>query len=311
MTATPRVSVLLTAYNRESYVGAAIESVLAQTCGDFELIICDDRSTDGTADIVADYARREARIRFSVNAVNLGDYENRFHAATLAQAPYLKYHDSDDLMYPHCLAAMLEPLEREPRAAFALSAAGYWPGGACPMLLTPQLAYEREFLGSGLFQLGPASALFRTSAFRELGGFPRCGPPSDFLFWIKACAKVNVLLVSGDLYYYRVHAGQVVVEGTTGSSATPFDLAFANASAAAWAMLNSAECPLRGAALDQAKRNFLFTQVRGAFRQARRGRVAAAATTLKLLKVTPADWARYLRRPRRSPFAGTPIEAQG
>ncbi|TMG79626.1 MAG: glycosyltransferase, partial [Betaproteobacteria bacterium] len=47
----PLVSVLLTAFNRESYLAASIESVLAQTCGDFELIVVDDRSTDGTIDI--------------------------------------------------------------------------------------------------------------------------------------------------------------------------------------------------------------------------------------------------------------------
>ena len=147
----PLISVLLTAYNRERYIAESIESVLAQTNGDFELIVSDDRSSDGTVAIANDYARRDSRIRVSSNERNLGDYPNRNHVASLARGRFLKYHDSDDIMYRHCLQAMAEPLEAEPRAGFALSGSRNWPGGRCPMRLTPRLAYEREFLGSGLF----------------------------------------------------------------------------------------------------------------------------------------------------------------
>ena len=82
---TPRISVLLTSYNREDFIAASIESVLAQTVTDLELVICDDRSSDGTADIVRDYVRRDSRIRFSVNARNLGDYSNRRQVARNAR----------------------------------------------------------------------------------------------------------------------------------------------------------------------------------------------------------------------------------
>ena len=88
---SPRVSVLLTAYNRERYIAESIESVLAQSHADFELIICDDQSSDGTAGIIRDYARRDSRIRFSINERNLGQFENRRHAASLATSPFLKY----------------------------------------------------------------------------------------------------------------------------------------------------------------------------------------------------------------------------
>lgn len=303
MPTTPRISVLLTSYNREHFIAAAIESVLAQSLTDFELVICDDQSRDGTVDIVNDYARRDSRIRFSINERNLGDYGNRRQAASLARGRFLKYHDSDDVMYPHCLTAMVEPLDAEPRGGFALSAGGYWPGGPCPMLLTPELAYEREYLGSGLFQLGPAGAMFRTQVFRELGGFPVAGVASDYLFWLKACATVNVLLVPGDLFYYRVHATQEAVSATS-------ELQYAQAMAAAWTMLNSADCPLRGPALDQAKSNFVYTVARGSFRHLRRRRVASAAAVIKYSNVRLADWIRYLRPPRRSATAGTPASGE-
>ena len=302
MSDRPLVSVLLTSYNREDFIAESIESVLAQTVSDFELIVSDDQSRDGTVAIANDYARRDSRLRVSVNQTNLGDYGNRRHVASLARGRFLKYHDSDDVMYKHCLAVMLEPLMAEPRAGFALTTSRHWPGGPCPMLLTPKLSYEREYLGTGLFQVGPASALFRTEVFRELGGFPNAGVASDLLFWIQACAKVNVLLVPGDLFYYRVHAGQELAKPEN-------NLRYAEARAAAWRMLNSPECPLDSDVLDRAKTNFLWAATRDAYRQLKRGELSAAAATVRLLGLDVADWMRYLRLPNRNPVAGTPAES--
>jgi Glycosyl transferase family 2 len=299
MSSSPLVSVLLTSYNREAFIAESIESVLAQTLTDFELIVSDDRSSDRTVAIVDDYARRDSRIRVWVNETNLGDYPNRNKVASLARGRFLKYHDSDDMMYRHCLQAMAEPLAAEPRAAFALSASAYWPGGPCPMLLTPSLAYEREFLGSGLFHVGPASAMFRTDVFRELGGFPLSGVASDYLFWLEACTKVNVLLVPGNLFYYRVHAGQEL-------SSPKSALQYAQSVGAAWTMLNSPRCPLAAETREQAKRNFAYSQARGAFRHFRRRRFASSAAIVRHSRMSVVDWLRYLRPPRRTASAGTP-----
>jgi hypothetical protein len=299
MISSPLVSVLLTSYNREAFIAESIESVLAQTLADFELIVSDDQSSDGTVAIANDYARRDSRIRVSINERNLGDYPNRNHVSSLARGRFLKYHDSDDVMYRHCLQAMAEPLAAEPRAAFALSASAYWPGGPCPMLLTPSLAYEREFLGSGLFHLGPGSAMFRTEVFRELGGFPLAGSASDYLFWLEACTKVNALLVPGNLFHYRVHAGQ---ELTSPKSS----LEYAQSLGAAWTMLNSPRCPLAAETREQAKRNFAYSQARGAFRHFRRRHFASSAAIVRHSRMSVIDWLRYLRPPRRRASAGTP-----
>lgn len=297
--ASPTISVLVTSYDREPYIAESIESVLSQTYRDFEVIVCDDGSSDRSVDIARAYAGRDARIRVSVNQRNLGDYGNRRQAASLARGRFLKYHDSDDIMYPHCLAAMVEPLEAEPRAGFALSGNRFWPGGRCPMLLTPKLAYEREFLGAGLFNLGPASAMFRTEVFSALGGFPDAGVASDYMFWLRACASVNVLLVPGDLFYYRVHAGQEL-------SRPGADLEYARASSVAWQMLTSGECPLDGESLDQAKRNFTYNLARWSFRRLKGAQPGLALAAIRQTGLGIADWIRYLRPPRRTSSAGTP-----
>src|SRR5688572_2541323 len=114
MKTKPLVSVLITAYNREKYIAASIESVLAQSFEDFELVIVDDCSRDGTLRVAEQYLF-DPRVRIAKNEQNLGDYPNRNRAAKLAQGQYLKFHDSDDLMYPHCLATMVMLLDAEPR----------------------------------------------------------------------------------------------------------------------------------------------------------------------------------------------------
>ncbi len=297
---TPAVSVVITSYNREDYLGSSIESVLAQTYTDFELIVCDDASTDRSLEIARAYAARDDRIQVIANDRNVGDYPNRNRAAGAARGRYLKFHDSDDVMYPHCLQVMVTAMEDYANAGFALSAAHAWPGGPCPMLLTPRLAYEREFLGTGLFQQGPASALFRAEVFRLLGGFPEEGAASDYLFWFKACAHASALLVPGDLFYYRVHAGQEMQNRRSIRQ-------YARSRGRAWKILHSDECPLRGATLEQAKRNFLYTVVRDAYRHFRRGRYEAAALVLREVGVSAGEWLRYLRPPRRRVDAGTPL----
>jgi len=296
----PRVSVLLTAYNRERYIAASIDSVLAQTFGDFELLITDNCSTDGTADIARSYEKRDRRVRVVVNERNLGQFGNRNRAAELARASLLKYHDSDDLMYPHCLAAMVPPLVAYPQAAFGLTTGKDWPGGPCPMLLTPRMSYQREFLGSGMFNAGPSGALFRTDALRALGGFEDLGSPSDFLFWLRACARVNVLLLPADLFWYRVHPDQELQsESAQRQNAATITHV--------WAALAEPGCPLTAEERDQARRNVTAKHFRLLGRDLRAHRFALARIRLAAGPGV-GGWLRYMRRPRRDPFAGTPLD---
>jgi hypothetical protein len=288
----------MTAFNRERYIGAAIESVLAQTFTDFELVVVDDCSTDGTVRIAEGFTT-DPRVRVHVNEHNLGDYPNRNRAASLARGTFVKYHDSDDLLYPHCLSVMVPALAAEPRAGFAVSGSRAWSGGPCPMLLTPRLAYEREFVGFGLFSYGPAGGLFRAEVLRGLGGFPERGPASDLLFWARACARHCVLLLPCDLFWYRVHGGQ-----ERQSERGRLDYALADGEI--WQMLRSGDCPLDGPEREQALRNWLFVLLKHSGRDLGAGRPAMARLRLRHAGLAWSDWLRYLRPPRRSADAGTP-----
>src|SRR5688500_2764886 len=118
--AEPTVSVLMTAYNRARYIGAAMQSVLASTFSDFELVVVDDGSTDGTPAIVRAMAAHDGRVRVYQNEQNLGDYPNRNRAAELARGTWLKYVDADDYIYPTGLTVMLDMMSRFPQAGYGL-----------------------------------------------------------------------------------------------------------------------------------------------------------------------------------------------
>jgi glycosyltransferase involved in cell wall biosynthesis len=300
----PVVSVLLTSYNRERYIASAIQSVLAQTFGDFELLVTDDCSTDGTADIARSFERLDTRVRVVVNERNLGQFGNRNRTAELARAPLLKYHDSDDLMYRHCLEVMVSMLRSEPRAGFGLSSGWCWPGGPCPMLLTPRMSYQREFFGAGLFMCGPSGAIFRTEVFRELGGFIDHGVPSDYFFWLRACARVNVLLLPADLFWYRMHPSQEFQSGKAQRE-------YARVFGASWQALDAPECPLTPEEREQAKRNRVYHLAKRTAEDLRRARWTSVHTRLRTSGLTLRDWLTYLRRPRRDQLAGTPVDADG
>jgi len=300
----PAVSVLVTAYNRERYIAASLESVLAQTFGDLEVLVTDNQSTDGTMEIARRYERLDSRVRVVVNERNLGQFGNRNRAASLATGEFLKYHDSDDLMYPHCLAVMVPLLRAEPRAGFGLTSGRGWPGGPAPMLSTPRDSYRREFLGLGLFMCGPAGALFRADVFHALGGFEDHGAPSDTIFWMRACARYPVLLLPGDLFFYREHAGQEFQSAGVARQ-------YASVSAHAWRALASPDCPLDAGERVRARRNTAFSTAKTIWRAARAGNLPLAWHRALSSGMSPVEWIRYLRRPQRSAFAGTPLDPDG
>ncbi len=117
MTATatkPRVSIGVPVYNGDRYLAATLDSLLAQTYTDFELIICDNASTDDTGHISRRYAERDPRIRYVRNKQNIGASGNYRRALELASGEYFRWANSDDLFAPEGLARCVEVLDQQP-----------------------------------------------------------------------------------------------------------------------------------------------------------------------------------------------------
>ena len=123
MTRPPKISVLIPTFRYARFLPEAIDSVLAQDCSDFELLISDDASDDTSADIIRDYAARDSRIRFQIHERNLGMVANWNWCLAEARGRYVKFVFGDDcLPSPRSLGRMAEMLEGEPRAVLAATA---------------------------------------------------------------------------------------------------------------------------------------------------------------------------------------------
>jgi glycosyltransferase involved in cell wall biosynthesis len=108
-----RVSIGLPVYNGERYIGKTLESLLAQTYEDFELIICDNYSCDGTEEICRSYAAKDPRIRYVRNVTNLGAAKNYKLTFELSRGEYFRWANCDDLFAPTSLERCVEVLDRE------------------------------------------------------------------------------------------------------------------------------------------------------------------------------------------------------
>ena len=117
------VSIIMTVRNSVNTIGYAIRSVLSQTYSNIELIIVDDFSTDGTVDLVEDFALSDTRIRLIKQKKNYGAYKSRNLALSYARGKYITTHDADDLMHPQRIELMLVELQKDQTRIAAVS---YW-----------------------------------------------------------------------------------------------------------------------------------------------------------------------------------------
>ncbi len=114
MRTVPRVSIGLPVYNGENFLAEALEACLAQTFTDFELIVSDNASTDGTAAILADYAARDPRIRVFRQETNIGGGPNQNFVLDQARGEYYKLVAHDDLYAPTLLERCVAVLDAHP-----------------------------------------------------------------------------------------------------------------------------------------------------------------------------------------------------
>jgi len=117
----PRVSIGIPVYNSETFLPAAIESVLAQTFTDFELIICDNASTDRSFAICQAYAARDRRVRVLRNAENLGANPNYRKVAAAARGEFFKWASANDVIAPDFIERCLAALDQRPDAVLAFA----------------------------------------------------------------------------------------------------------------------------------------------------------------------------------------------
>lgn len=202
----PLVSILMTAYNREIYIAEAIDSVLASTYKNFELIIVDDCSTDKTVEIIKEYEKKDERIKFFQNEINLKDYPNRNKAASYAKGVYLMHVDSDDKILKdtiaYCVSEMLENIQAD--FGIAIDDENLFNKS-----LTGHEAIEFHFFTKPFLTIGPGSTIIKREFFEKIRMFPtKYGPANDMYFNLKAVANCKIFIFDRALIFYRIHEGQ-------------------------------------------------------------------------------------------------------
>jgi glycosyltransferase involved in cell wall biosynthesis len=123
ITARPRVSVIVPIYNGARHLGETLDTLLAQSLTDLEVVAVDDGSSDGSWELLQDYARRDARLRIDRHARNRGHRAASNRAFELSRGTYVARNDQDDLSLPHRLERQAAFLDRHPDVG--LLATGY------------------------------------------------------------------------------------------------------------------------------------------------------------------------------------------
>jgi glycosyltransferase involved in cell wall biosynthesis len=202
----PRLSVVMSVFNGGADLAATLDSILAQTMRDFELIVIDDGSTDGTLPILADYARRDARIRL-LTQPNLGLTHALIRGCAEARAAVIARHDCGDRSRPERLARGVEVLERNPSLVLAACEVEYvGPEGE---LLYVTEHHKRDVRHSLLHDdvdtiialPHHGTAMFRAQTYRSAGGYrQQFRVAQDIDLWIRLALLGEIFIDQEPLY---------------------------------------------------------------------------------------------------------------
>jgi glycosyltransferase involved in cell wall biosynthesis len=224
MSATPTVSAIMAVYNERAYVEAAIESVLGQTFEDFELIIIDDGSTDGSTEILQRYAANDERIELIVQE-NKGIPRTLNRGLATARGEYFARMDADDISLPTRFQMQVDYLEDHPDCvavgcdAVAIDPDGHPLHDQSDVLPSGNahratLAYDHESLVAGMlggkwvafFQ----TAMVRRSAIQQVGGYDEQYEVAEDLDLFLRLSEVGQFVnLPHILYEYRHHEEQI------------------------------------------------------------------------------------------------------
>lgn len=206
---TPRVTVLMTVYNGLPYLAQAIESVLQQTFRDFEFLIIDDGSTDGSVACIRRYA--DPRIQLIANDANLGQAQSLNKGLALARAPYVARMDQDDVCLPTRLHEQVAVLDRYPEVAVVGSRVYFVsPSGRKRGVIGMRIDDFGTFLGillTNATPFGHPTALFRREAVLAAGGYdPALALCEDYALWgALALRRGQAVVIPRPLVMMRIH----------------------------------------------------------------------------------------------------------
>lgn len=216
VTSTPAVSVLMPVYNAGRFLVTAIDSILAQTFSDFELIAIDDGSRDNSAKVLAELAARDQRIRVFTQE-NQGIVVTLNRALELARAPLVARMDADDVSRPDRFAKQIAYLQRHPEIAAVSGALDYIDENSTylrtaafptlPAAIADELSYRSCVLH--------AAVMARTAVLRSVGGYRRhVQYAEDYDLFLRISEVAQIANLPDVLYSVRLHPVTISAQHT-------------------------------------------------------------------------------------------------
>jgi len=231
----PKVSVHLPSYQQREFLRAAIESVLAQEYDNLEIVVGDDGSTDGTHDMVRDYARR-----FPGTFVPVLSTENRGTTANWNQilprctGDYVAWLDGDDLWLPGKLHRQIAFMEAHPDVVLTYTNAEHFESDGGRVTRLQHEARRNPFRGGEGEQMFRSASFFitstvvaRRSAIPPWGADPRLPMTSDWLLWVDITRHGRIGFLRETYTRYRRHANNITNRGAKALSDQLAMIAFA------------------------------------------------------------------------------------
>lgn len=202
----PFFSVITVTYNSSQFVRDAIESVLASTYTEFELIIGDDCSTDNTWDIINEY--NDQRIIKYRNETNLREYPNRNKALSMAKGEWVIFIDGDDVIFEHGLASFEQFITQYEDVSMVIQK-DYFNNIIWPVNLEPKQFLVNEFFGQTRLSCSSfASNVFKRSALISIGNLSTNYKTGDEDIRLRIGANNKTLFIPGWLTWPRETPGQ-------------------------------------------------------------------------------------------------------
>lgn len=206
---TPTISVLVPVHNAQRYVAASLQSVLAQSCGDFELIVFDDGSTDDSPRIIEQIAREDSRVLFQRHS-NRGMARTLNAMLTLARGQWIARLDADDEALPPRFARQVDFLSQHPECCVVGSAVECIDEDGDPYCVDVYPLEHAEIEARMLAGRGgiihPAT-MIRREAMVQAGGYAiDCPVVEDQDLWLRLALRGRLANLAEPLTRYRVHA---------------------------------------------------------------------------------------------------------
>lgn len=213
MTTTPQVSVVMGVYNAAPCLTECIDSILTQEGVVLELIVIDDGSSDGSAEIIDQYGETDPRVRV-IHQENQGLSKALIRGCAMAAAPYIARQDADDRSRPGRLASQFAMLEADPALAMVGSWTQYVGPGKEPLYVAERPADPEEATRQLLkHRQGPPAhgcVMFRRSAYEAAGGYrEEFYYAQDVDLWFRMLERGQVAYVQKVLYEYQYHPASI------------------------------------------------------------------------------------------------------